>query len=70
MFNAIKLRLKVNTLENEIDELHYVLKNHIVNEVITRWNKIEKYDQLLEENKRLKLKIKKLQETIKKDKGE
>lgn len=70
MINAIKLRLKVNTLQTEIDELHDLLKQHIVDDVITRWNKIDKYDQLLEENKRLKLKIKKLQEAIKKDKGE
>ena len=70
MFDFIKLKLKINSLENEIDQLTDLLRAQIVNQVIDNFNKIEKYDQVLEENKRLKLKIKKLQEAIKKEKGE
>lgn len=66
MFDFVKLKLKINSLENENEALTDLLRAQIVDQVIAKFKKIEKYEQVLEENKRLKLKIKKLQEVIKK----
>lgn len=66
MFDFVKLKLKINSLENENEALTDLLRAQIVDQVIDKFKKIEKYEQVLEENKRLKLKIKKLQEAIKK----
>lgn len=60
MLKKIQLQRKINTLENEIDRLTDLLRAQIVNQVMKNFEKIEKYDYLLEENKRLRLKIKKL----------
>lgn len=67
MFDFVRLKLKINSLENENEALTDVLRVQIVDQVIDKFKKIEKYEQVLEENKRLKLKIKKLQEAIKKE---
>lgn len=62
MLKTIKLQRKINTLQNEIDELNDLLRAQIVNQVIKNYDKIDKYYYLLEENKRLRLKIKILKE--------
>lgn len=67
MVQYLKLHKKINTLENEIDKLQYLLRARIVDIVIERYDKIQKYDDLIEENKRLKNKLKKMKELSRKE---
>ena len=67
MISRVKLLMKINTLETEVEKLQYLLRARIVDTVMERYNKIDKYDTLLEENKRLKIKLKKLKELSKKE---
>ena len=67
MITNLKLRRKINSLEIEIDKLQHLLRARIVDVVIERYNKIEKYDDLVEENKQLKNKLKKLKELNRKE---
>ena len=63
----IKLNQHINTLENEVETLEMQLHSNIVEEVMKNYKKLLKFENLEQENKVLKNRIKKLKEAKKKE---
>lgn len=60
MINNIKLRIKINTLETELDKLENIIKNNLYDLFLDRDQLVESIDILTKENCRLRKKIKEL----------
>ena len=58
---------KINTLENKIEELESVIKDELYKIFMEKLSEPAKIEKLIEENKRLRKKVKLLKEIIKGD---
>lgn len=58
---------KINTLENKIEELESVIKDELYKIFMEKLSEPAKMEKLIEENKRLRKKVKLLKEIIKGD---
>lgn len=63
----IKQRIKINTLENELETLKKYIKNNLFNECINYIDEKNNNKILKEENKKLRIKIKELKNKNKGD---
>lgn len=63
-----KLLKRINTLENQNEELQNIIKDHLYSNFMETANYEYIIDRLTTENKKLKSEIKKLKEKAKKDK--
>ena len=61
----IKLNLKINTLQNEIDTLQETIKEDLLSKFMSKLNDEAELNRLRNENKRLRAKVKSLKEIIK-----
>lgn len=61
----IKLKQKINTLENQIETLENSIKDELYKEFMKKIGETAEVDRLKKENKRLRIKIKDLKEIIK-----
>lgn len=64
IFDIPGLNHKVNTLENENDILREIIKNELYKDFIKSFGEQDTIKKLKEENKRLRLKVKELQQII------
>ena len=65
IIDKIKLNLKINTLQNEIDTLQETIKEDLLSKFMSKLNDEEELNRLRNENKRLRAKVKSLKEIIK-----
>lgn len=65
IFNVIKLKQKINTLENRVETLENSIKDELYKEFMKKLGETAENDRLKKENKRLRSKIKDLKEIIK-----
>ena len=65
IIDKIKLNLKINTLQNEIDTLQETIKEDLLNKFMSKLNDEAELNRLRNENKRLRAKVKSLKEIIK-----
>lgn len=63
----IKLKQKINTLENQIETLENSIKDELYKEFMKKLGETAENDRLKKENKKLRAKIKDLKEIIKGD---
>lgn len=63
--DKIKLNLKINTLQNEIDTLQETIKEDLLSKFMSKLNDEAELNRLRNENKRLRAKVKSLKEIIK-----
>lgn len=63
----IKLKRKINTLENQIETLENSIKDELYKEFMKKLGETAENDRLKKENKKLRAKIKDLKEIIKGD---
>ena len=61
----IKLKRKINTLENQIETLENSIKDELYKEFMKKLGETAENDRLKKENKKLRAKIKDLKEIIK-----
>ena len=61
----IKLKQKINTLENQIETLENSIKDELYKEFMKKLGETVENDRLKKENKKLRAKIKDLKEIIK-----
>ena len=67
MIDIIKLKRKINTLENQVETLENSIKDEINKEFKKKLGETAENDRLKKENKKLRIKIKELKEIIKGD---
>ena len=67
MIDIIKLKRKINTLENQIETLENSIKDELYKEFMKKLGETAENDKLKKENKKLRIKIKELKEIIKGD---
>ena len=65
MIENIKLKQKINTLENKIETLENSIKDELYKEFMKKIGETAENDRLKKENKKLRAKIKDLKEIIK-----
>lgn len=65
ILDKIKLNLKINTLQNEIDTLQETIKEDLLSKFMSKLNDEAELNRLRNENKRLRAKVKSLKEIIK-----
>ena len=65
IFDVIKLKQKINTLENKIETLENSIKDELYKEFMKKLGETVENDRLKKENKKLRAKIKDLKEIIK-----
>lgn len=65
IIDRIKLNLKINSLENEIETLKEATKDDLFNKFMSKLNDEAELNRLRNENKRLRAKVKSLKEIIK-----
>lgn len=65
IIDKIKLNLKINALENEIEVLKQSIKDDLFNKFMSKLNDEVELNRLRNENKRLRAKVKSLKEIIK-----
>lgn len=65
IIDKIKLNLKINTLQNEIDTLQETIKDDLLSKFMSKLNDEAELNRLRNENKRLRAKVKSLKEIIK-----
>lgn len=65
IIDKIKLNLKINALENEIEVLKQSIKDDLFNKFMSKLNDEIELNRLRNENKRLRAKVKSLKEIIK-----
>lgn len=65
IIDRIKLNLKINSLENEIETLKEATKDDLFNKFMSKLNDETELNRLRNENKRLRAKVKSLKEIIK-----
>lgn len=65
IIDRIKLNLKINALENEIEVLKQSIKDDLFNKFMSKLNDEVELNRLRNENKRLRSKVKSLKEIIK-----
>ena len=65
IIDRIKLNLKINSLENEIEALKEATKDDLFNKFMSKLNDETELNRLRNENKRLRAKVKSLKEIIK-----
>lgn len=65
IFNVIKLKQKINTLENRVETLENSIKDELYKEFMKKLGETAENDRLKKENKKLRAKIKDLKEIIK-----
>ena len=63
--DKIKVNLKINTLQNEIDTLQETIKEDLLSKFMSKLNDEAELNRLRNENKRLRAKVKSLKEIIK-----
>lgn len=63
----IKLKKRINTLENQIETLENAIKDELYKEFMKKIGETAEVDRLKKENKRLRVKIKSLKDIIKGD---
>lgn len=63
----IKLKQKINTLENQIETLENSIKDELYKEFMKKLGETTEIDRLKKENKKLRIKNKELKEIIKGD---
>lgn len=61
----IKLKQKINTLENQVETLENSIKDELYKEFMKKLGETAENDRLKKENKKLRAKIKDLKEIIK-----
>lgn len=67
MIDIIKLKRKINTLENQVENLENSIKDELYKEFMKKLGETAENDRLKKENKKLRIKIKELKEIIKGD---
>lgn len=67
MIDIIKLKRKINTLENQVETLENSIKDELYKEFMKKLGETAENDRLKKENKKLRIKIKELKEIIKGD---
>lgn len=67
MIDIIKLKRKINTLENQVEALENSIKDELYKEFMKKLGETAENDRLKKENKKLRIKIKELKEIIKGD---
>lgn len=67
MIDIIKLKRKINTLENQVETLENSIKDELYKEFMKKLGETAENDKLKKENKKLRIKIKELKEIIKGD---
>ena len=67
MIDIIKLKRKINTLENQVETLENSIKDKLYKEFMKKLGETAENDRLKKENKKLRIKIKELKEIIKGD---
>ena len=67
MIDIIKLKRKINTLENQVETLENSIKDELYKEFIKKLGETAENDKLKKENKKLRIKIRELKEIIKGD---
>lgn len=65
--DIIKLKRKINTLENQVETLENSIKDELYKEFMKKLGETAENDRLKKENKKLRIKIKELKEIIKGD---
>lgn len=65
IMDKVKLNLKINALENEIEVLKQSIKDDLFNKFMSKLNDEVELNRLRNENKRLRAKVKSLKEIIK-----
>ena len=65
MIENIKLKQKINTLENQVETLENSIKDELYKEFMKKLGETAENDRLKKENKKLRAKIKDLKEIIK-----
>lgn len=65
MIDIIKLKRKINTLENQVETLENSIKDELYKEFMKKLGETAENDRLKKENKKLRIKIKELKEIIK-----
>lgn len=65
IIDRIKLNLKINTLQNEIDTLQETIKEDLLSKFMSKLNDEAELNRLRNENKRLRAKVKSLKKIIK-----
>ena len=65
IIDKIKLNLKINTLQNEIDTLQETIKEDLLSKFMSKLNDEAELNRLRNENRRLRAKVKSLKEIIK-----
>lgn len=65
IIDKIKLNLKINTLQNEIDTLQETIKEDLLSKFMSKLNDEAELNRLRNENERLRAKVKSLKEIIK-----
>lgn len=63
----IKLKKRINTLENQIETLENAIKDELYKEFMKKLGETTEIDRLKKENKKLRIKNKELKEIIKGD---
>lgn len=63
----IKLKKRINTLENQIETLENSIKDELYKEFMKKLGETTEIDRLKKENKKLRIKNKELKEIIKGD---
>lgn len=63
----IKLKKRINTLENQIETLENSIKDDLYKEFMKKLGETTEIDRLKKENKKLRIKNKELKEIIKGD---
>ena len=67
MIDIIKLKRKINTLENQVETLENSIKDELYKEFMKKLGETAENDRLKKENKKLRIKIRELKEIIKGD---
>ena len=67
MIDIIKLKRKINTLENQVETLENSIKDELYKEFMKKLGETAENDRIKKENKKLRIKIKELKEIIKGD---
>ena len=62
MCNKLKLLRRINTLENQVEELEHTIKDELYKEFMKKLSEPIENERLRKENKRLRLQIKSMKE--------
>ena len=65
IFDVVKLNKRINTLENQVENLENSIKDELYKEFMKKLGETAENDRLKKENKKLRAKIKDLKEIIK-----